>query len=213
MNLMRRLIRSVWAASALGAALVHGQAWAQTAPAAAHDSPIDIIGDKADRYVDQHLIIYSGNVEMVQNGARLVCDVLNMYFAAPTPPPGQPAPAKPSSPSTATADSGFGQLDHAIADGHVFYVTQTQTVRGEHALYEAEPDTITMTGHVVVVQGENVLKGDRMVIQLKSGHSQMFSDATGRNKPDRVRGVFYNDKSAQSAPTATGVAAAAPAKP
>ena len=71
-----------------------------------------------------------------------------------------------------------------------------------------------MTGHVVVVQGQNVLKGDRMVMELKSGHTQMFSDAVGRNKPDRVRGVFYNDKSSDAASSQGSPAApTAPAPP
>jgi lipopolysaccharide export system protein LptA len=217
MSPMRRLIRIVCTASILGAALACGQATAQIATGANNDGPIDITGDTADRYVDQHLVIYRGNVEAVQNGARLVCDVLNLYFATATPAPGQPgqpaqpAPKQAANPSTATAGDDFGQLDHAIADGHVFYVTQTQTARGEHAVYEATSDTITMTGHVVVVQGQNVLKGDKMVMELKSGHTQMFSDAVGRNKPDRVRGVFYNDKSSDAA--SSQGSPAAPAAP
>jgi lipopolysaccharide export system protein LptA len=216
MSLMRRLIRILSTASVLGAALLCSQASAQIASGPNHDGPIDITADTLDKFDDQHLVIYKGNVEAVQNGARLVCDVLNLYFApaAPvTPAPGQPPPPKPSN-STATADAGFGDLKQAVADGHVFYVTQTQTARGEHAVYDSEPDTITMTGHVVVVQGQNVLKGDKMVMELKSGHTQMFSDAVGRNKPDRVRGVFYNDKSSDAASSqASPAAPAAPAAP
>lgn len=219
MSPMRRLIRILCTASVLGAALACSQATAQIATGPNHDGPIDITADTLDKYDDQHLVIYTGNVEAVQNGARLVCDVLNLYFAPAAPAPGQPgqpaqpAPKQPANNSTATADAGFGQLEHAVADGHVFYVTQTQTARGEHAVYEAEPDTITMTGHVVVVQGQNVLKGDKMVIQVKSGHTQVFSDAVGRNKPDRVRGVFYNDKSSDAASSQASPAAPAAAAP
>ena len=204
---MRRPIRILLTASLLGAVLACGQATAQIATGPNNDGPIDITGDGADRFVDQHLVVYHGNVEAVQNGARLVCDTLSLYFAAAAPAPGQPA--KPAAkPGAAGASEGFGQMDHAVADGHVFYVTQTQTARGERAVYEAGPDTITMTGNVVVVQGQNVLKGDKMVVELKTGHTQMFSNAVGRNKPDRVRGVFYNDKSSDAAPASP----AAPAK-
>ena len=206
---MRRLIRTFLTASVLGAALTCVPAAAQIASGPNHDGPIDITADTLDKFDDQHLVIYKGNVEAVQNGARLVCDSLNLYFAPAAPAPGQPAP-KPAGPSTATAGDGFGQLKQAVADGHVFYVTQTQTARGEHAVYDSEPDTITMTGNVVVVQGQNVLKGDKMVIDVKSGHTQVFSNAIGRNKPDRVRGVFYNDKpSDQAAPAVRRPAGAA----
>lgn len=213
---MRRLIRIVSTASVLAAALACGQATAQIATGPNNDGPIDITADTLDKFDDQHLVIYKGNVEAVQNGARLVCDVLNLYFAPAAPPPGtpagQPQAKKPANASTAGAGDGFGQLEHAVADGHVFYVTQTQTARGEHAVYEAEPDTITMTGNVVVVQGQSVLKGDRMIMQLKTGHTQVFSDAVGRNKPDRVRGVFYNDKTSD-APASGQAGTAPPAAP
>lgn len=196
---MSRLIRIVSTAAVLGAALLCGPAAAQIAAGANNDGPIDITADSLDKFDDQHLVVYRGNVEAVQNGARLVCDVLNLYFAPPAAAPGAPAKPPPKSPAASTTGDGFGQIKQAVAEGHVFYVTQTQTARGEHAVYDAEPDTITMTGAVVVVQGQNVLKGDKMVMQMKTGHTQVFSNATGRNKPDRVRGVFYNDKSSDSA--------------
>ncbi len=210
---MRRLIRILSTASVLGAALLCGQATAQVASGPNHDGPIDVTADSLDKYDDQHLVIYTGNVEAVQNGARLVCDKLNVYFNAAAA-PAQPAGAKPppKAASAAGAGDGFGSIKQIVSDGHVFYVTQTQTARGEHAVYDAEPDTITMTGHVVVVQGQNVLKGDKMVIDVKSGHTQVFSDAVGRNKPDRVRGVFYNDKADSSAPASGQAAPPAPAK-
>lgn len=154
--------------------------------------PLDVTADTLDKFDDQHLVIYRGNVEAVQNGARLTCDVLNVYFEPTPPAAGGAAPAKPSA-STSTAQDGFGQLKQAVAEGHVFYVTQTQTARGNHAVYDAAPDTVTMTGDVVVVQGQNVLRGDKMVMELKTGHTQVFANITGRNKPGRVRGVFYND--------------------
>jgi lipopolysaccharide export system protein LptA len=72
-------------------------------------------------------------------------------------------------------------------------VTQNETARSERMVYDAEPDTITLTGGVVVVQGKNVLRGDKMVIDRKTGRTSAVSDATGRNNPNRVRAVIYND--------------------
>jgi hypothetical protein len=69
-----------------------------------------------------------------------------------------------------------------------------------------------MTGNVVVVQGDNVVKGDKMVMQMQTGHTDVISNTTGRNKPERVRGVFYNDNQSQ-APAAGAPAAGAAAKP
>jgi lipopolysaccharide export system protein LptA len=158
---------------------------------AANNGPLDVTGDTADKFDDQHMVIYKGNVQAVQNGARLDCDVLHVYFDPVAPAPG--AAAKPAGGPTAGQDSGFGQIRQAVADGHVFYVTQTQTIRAEHGVYDAAPDTVTMTGDVVVVQGKNVQRGDKMIMDLKTGHTQVFANVTGRNKPGRVRGVFYSE--------------------
>jgi lipopolysaccharide export system protein LptA len=207
---MRRLIRNLSLAGACAGAVLCGTAQGQTvgAPAPAKHAagspsgadannngpPIDITADKLDKYDDQRLVIYTGNVEGVQNGARLTSDILHIYFDPPTPAPGAAsAPAKPTNSSTASPQDSFGNVRQMVADGHVFYVTQTQTVRGEHGVYDAAPNTVTMTGDVVVVQGKNVQRGDKMIMDIKTGHTQVFSNVTGRNKPGRVRGVFYSE--------------------
>jgi lipopolysaccharide export system protein LptA len=193
---MKRLIRNLSLACACAGALLCGQAAAQIAPGQGDKGPIDITADKLDKYDADHKVIYTGNVEAVQNGARLLCDTLTLYFDPAAPPAGSApgaTPPKPASSTTSTAEDGFGDLRQAVAEGHVFYVTQSQTVRGEHGVYDAEPDTVTMTGNVVVVQGKNVQRGDKMIMELKTSHTQVFSDATGRNKPGRVRGVFYSE--------------------
>ena len=59
-------------------------------------------------------------------------------------------------------------------------------------------DTVIMTGDVVAVQGENVLRGERMVYNTKTGQGQMQGGAKGgKNRP---RGVFYPKQDAAAAP-------------
>ncbi len=202
---MTRLAQAL-AIATLGATLGAGGACAQIA---AGNGPIDITADQLEMVDAQHLAIWRGNVEAVQNGSRLVSDVMNVYFqgngTAPkpkTPPPSAGGPA---------VGSDWGAVQRVIADGHVFFVSTNQTARGNHAVYDLAPDTITMTGDVVVVQGDNVVKGDKLVIQVKSGHADIISNTTGRSKPERVRGVFYNAN--QSEPAPAGSAPPVPAAP
>lgn len=198
-------LKRFWTMSlACGSLLLCGQAVAQIAPGG-DKGPIDIEADKAVRYDTEHRAVYSGNVEVVQNGARLNCDTLYIYFYAPGEGPNAPAAApKPAKTADGADDATTGNIKQLVAEGHVFYVTQSESARGEHGVYDAEPDTITMTGAVVVVQGNNVMRGDRMLIDRKSGQTTMISAATGRNNPNRVRGVFYNE--GQSAPAGQGAA-------
>jgi lipopolysaccharide export system protein LptA len=189
-------------------ALDAGHALAQLASG---KGPIDVTADQLEMVDAQHLAIWRGNVEAVQNGNRLVSDVLNVYFAGKAAPGAAPAPppaAAPATPGGAGAD--WGDVERLVADGHVFYVSADQTARGEHAVYEAAPDLITMTGDVVLVQGKNVTKGDKLVIEVKTNHAVLTSTAQGRNRPERVRGVFYNANSANSANTGATPAPGAP---
>jgi lipopolysaccharide export system protein LptA len=55
-----------------------------------------------------------------------------------------------------------------------------------------------MTGDVIVAQGDSVVKGDKLIIEVKTGHATMVSAAQGRGAPNRVRGVFYPDQTNQN---------------
>jgi lipopolysaccharide export system protein LptA len=185
---------------------------AQIAPG---NGPIDFTADQLELIDAQHLAIWKGNVQVVQNGNRLVSDVLNVYYTGRPAQPGAPvAPAKPAAAPGAPAGIGsnWGDVEKLVADGHVFYVSPEQTARGDHALYEAAPDTITMTGDVVVVQGQNVVKGDKLIIDVKTNHANLVSNVQGRNHPERVRGVFYNSGNATPAPGAPAAGSAKPSK-
>ena len=48
-----------------------------------------------------------------------------------------------------------------------------------------------MTGDVIVAQGKNVARGDKLTIKVSTKQFTMESNATGAGTPNRVRGVFY----------------------
>jgi lipopolysaccharide export system protein LptA len=200
------------AAAAFGAALL--AASAAQAQLAGGQGPIDVTADQLEMVDSQHLAIWRGNVEALQDGDRLVSDVLNVYFSGkPAAGPGQAAAPAPAAPSGGVG-SDWGDVQRLVAEGHVFYVSKDQTARGDHAVYEAAPDTITMTGDVVLVQGKNVTRGDHLVIDVKTNHAVLTSNVQGRNHPERVRGVFYKANGAAAgtpAAPASGASAAAPA--
>lgn len=152
------------------------------------DAPVDLTADQLEVVNSQCLATWTGSAEALQADARLRGDVLKIYST--------PGPAKPGSSGPAC-----GAVQRMQALGNVYYVTPQQRVRGDAADYTADNDTIVMTGDVVAVQGKNVLRGKRMVIHVKSGEAQMETDVKGRNKPGRVRGVFY-PKDQQAANTA-----------
>jgi lipopolysaccharide export system protein LptA len=154
--------------------------------------PIDITADQLELIDAQHEAIWSGDVEALQNRNRLRADVLHIYFN------GQ---AASGAASTGAPGRNWGKVQRMDAEGNIYFVTPTQTARGDHAQYELDSDSITITGDVIVVQGQSVVHGDKMLIDLKTNKATMVSDARGRGAPGRVRGIFYpNDKTVSGAP-------------
>ena len=79
-----------------------------------------------------------------------------------------------------------------------------QRVHSKAATYDANNSTVVMTGDVVAVHGQDVLRGDRMVFNNKTGEGHMQGGSKGGK--DRPRGVFYPKQEDANA------AAAAPPK-
>jgi lipopolysaccharide export system protein LptA len=153
-----------------------GSAFAQIAPAAR--GPVDVTADQLEVQQSQCMANWSGNAEALQDTSRLRADSLKIY--------NRPAPG---------TGKGCGALDHMDADGQVYYVTPTQVVKADHAVYTATDTTIVMTGDVVAAQGKNVIAGSRLIINTNTGVATMATGVTGRGAKGRVRGVLFPDSS------------------
>jgi lipopolysaccharide export system protein LptA len=63
------------------------------------------------------------------------------------------------------------------------------TVRGQWAVYDVTRKIVTLGGNVELQQGDTVVKGDRLELDLASGKSRIQGlDSTGGEQ--RVRGEF-----------------------
>jgi lipopolysaccharide export system protein LptA len=86
-------------------------------------------------------------------------------------------------------------------------VTQKdQVVTGETAVFDTKTNLVTMLGGVVLTQGKNVLRGDRLMVDMTTGVSRVESDS------GRVQGLFQS--SGQGGPGLPGLTPApAPGAP
>ena len=191
---MKRLaVAAIVCAGAVAAPLAQAVAQAPAAPAgpAAGGSlfsgkePIDTSADSQERAGPDHIIL-KGNVEVVQGQARLRSPQIDLFTA----------PSK-TGPQAATATNGMGNIQRIEAEGPVYYVTPTQSAKGDHGQYLADGDQIILTGNVILTQGPNVSTGDRLVIHQKTSQAVLTSGA-GK----RTRGVFYPNAPAAPAPAA-----------
>jgi lipopolysaccharide export system protein LptA len=150
-------------------------------------APIDITANEAEVTNSKCLTIWRGAAEAVQAQARLRADTITVY----------------STPKGVNNDGqqSCGETQRIVADGNVYYVTQQQNVRGDHAVYTQGDNQIVITGDVIVVQGNDVARGDKLTLNTSSRDAMMESNVTGPGKTGRVRGVFYPKQDDSKSPT------------
>ena len=155
---------------------------------------------------------FSGNVKVVQGDTTMRCRTLVVFYgpeegagatkaaAAPTSTESQAAPAMPQG----------GSIRRAEARGDVTVVSKDQNASGDLGVYDMKKKTITLTGNVVISQGKNVVRGERVVVNTVTGDARVESGVTahdpaksGVTAHDRVRVLIVPAKDAKGAPTNT----------
>jgi len=158
------------------------------------NAPIDITADQADVVNSKCISTWRGSAEALQGKSRLRADEIVAYLKIK----GQDS----------SGQASCGDTERIEAQGNVFYVTPTQVAGVDHAVYTADASQIVMTGDVIVVQGKDVARGDKLTINVNTHEARLDSAVQGRGKAGRVRGVFFPNQ-----PGAPGSPAPAAARP
>jgi lipopolysaccharide export system protein LptA len=167
------------------------------------NEPIDIESDVLVVHDKQKYATFSGNVKAVQGTTTLRAKELNVHYLGGdklAPGPKKENGAQTSAlPATKVADaqgaaaadsSGNAQITKIEATGDVVITSdKDQTTTSEWAIYDLPSQLVTVGGNVVLTQGENVLKGDRLVIDLKTGESR-FENTGNTTAGGRIRALF-----------------------
>ena len=81
------------------------------------------------------------------------------------------------------ADAGPGgqqKIKRLEARGSVVVTQKEQTATGDLGIFDMKTNTVTLTGNVVMTQGQNVLRGEKLVVDLTSGVSRV---EVGQERP------------------------------
>ncbi len=177
--------------------------------------PIDIESDVLVVHDSKKYATFKGNVKAVQGKTTLEARELDVHYTgsgADSLNKGTDATATASNDAAATAatttdakTAGAGalgangtQISKIEARGSVVITTdQDQTTTSDWALYDVPTQLVTVGGNVVLMQGKNVLKGDRLVIDLKTGESRFENQGDTATK-GRIRALFVPKQDAKS---------------
>jgi lipopolysaccharide export system protein LptA len=179
-----RVIRSGSLATAIVAGLTGSAALAQAnkgVPNAVQgfstnrDQPVQIEAGSLEVRDKSGVATFSGNVKVVQGDTTMRSKSLVVFYQEQ----GAPGGVKTTTPGP----GGQQQISRLEAKGGVIVTQKEQTATGDMGLFDLKANTVTLIGNVVVSQGQNVLKGERLVVDLTSGVSRVES----KNPGERVK--------------------------
>jgi len=147
------------------------------------DKPIDIEADLLEVDDKKKQAVFKGNVVARQGGFSLKAKELAVFYT------GQPGSDVATASTKKTDGDPGASITRIEARGKVLVSTKDdQTATSEWANFDVVKQIITIGGNVVLSQGTNVLRGDRLVINLKSGKSRFENE--GETGKQRIRGLF-----------------------
>jgi lipopolysaccharide export system protein LptA len=198
------MMHRLWLWMLIAAMAVPGVAVAQPGPAATAPAPASGLAQGQDK--DQPIQIeaktlevrdkikqatFSGDVQVVQGDTTMKCQTLVVFYGADTAGGASaganaPTPAKP----TLLVPQNAQNIRRIEAHGSVTVFTKDQNASGDLGVYDLKSKTVTLTGNVVVSQGQNVIHGERVVVDTVTGNARIESSNAGGAAPSRVRALI-----------------------
>jgi lipopolysaccharide export system protein LptA len=65
------------------------------------------------------------------------------------------------------------KISQLIATGGVTFVNGGEAIEAQKAVYDITSASVTLSGNVILTQGQNALSGERMVVDLNTGTGQI----------------------------------------
>jgi lipopolysaccharide export system protein LptA len=155
------------------------------------DQPIQIEAASLEMRDKKKEATFSGNVKVVQGDTTMTSKTLVVFYDSSPAPAAAPAAnskaAKAAPIQAATpGPGGASSIRRLEARGSVVVTQKDQVVTGETAVFDTKTNLITMLGGIVLTQGKNVLRGDRLMVDMTTGVSRVESDS------GRVQGLFQS---------------------
>jgi lipopolysaccharide export system protein LptA len=141
------------------------------------DQPVKIQASSLEVREKDKQATFSGDVHVVNGDTELRCRSLIVFYDD----------GSGSAKNMKAADPGPGgekSIKRIEAKGGVTVVQKDQNAAGDAAIFNMRENTVTLTGNVVVTRGQDVLRGQRLVVDLTNGVSKMDQG--------RVEGLFQS---------------------
>lgn len=145
------------------------------------DQPIQIEAAALEVRDKEKNAVFVGNVVVTQGDTVMKCKELRVFYDQDEPKAGAKGGAPRSTMKAAQPGPGGRQSIRRLeARGGVIVTTKDQTATGDTGIFEMKTNTVTLTGKpVVITQGPNILKGERLVVDLTTSFARVEGRVTG----------------------------------
>ena len=147
------------------------------------DQPVHIEATTLEVRDKDKKATFSGDVRVKQGDTTMRCKSLLVLYEQEDEPGAKGKAMQAASPGP----GGQQKIKRLEAHGGVIVTQKDQTATGDSGIFEMKSNTVTLDGNVVMTQGQNVLRGERLVVDLTTGVSRVES---GKNGQGRVQGLF-----------------------
>jgi lipopolysaccharide export system protein LptA len=148
--------------------------------------PVNIEANFLEVRDKDKVAVFKGNVVVVQGDTTMRCKELEVHYegSALGSDPRQKVPATKSQQKSESAQ----RIKRLVAIGGVIVTAKDQKAVGDKGIFEMATNIVILDGNVVVTQGQNVMNGDKLTVNLTSGTSKL--DGVKQQGTQRVKGVF-----------------------
>ncbi|MCX7304029.1 MAG: LptA/OstA family protein [Hyphomicrobiales bacterium] len=127
--------------------------------------PIEIASDKLEVKEAENVAIFTGNVTVEQGPTILKSGRMTVHYAK----------------DGGSAATGSSSIDRLEVDGKVYVKSDNQVATGDQGMFDMKTETLVLSGkEVVLSEGQNVLAGCKLTVQMKTGQAKVDPCPQGR---------------------------------
>jgi lipopolysaccharide export system protein LptA len=164
------------------------------------DKPVKIQAASLEVRDKEKFATFNGDVHVVQGDTDMRCKTLVVYYEDSS---------KESKDAVKTAQpgpAGSSQIRRMEARGNVVVTQKDQIATGDRGDFDMRTNTVVLSGKVVVTKGQDVMRGERLVVNLTDGVSKMEGGRVEgiinpKSNSEQKSGQKPEQKSASGQPT------------
>lgn len=130
------------------------------------DQPIQIESNNLEVRENEGIAIFSGDVSVVQGPTLLKAGTMTVYYAK----------------DGGSAATGTSNIERLEVDDKVYVKSENQVATGDHGAFDMKTEVLVLTGkEVVLSEGENVIVGCKLTVQMKTGQATLEGCSEGES--------------------------------